>query len=100
MEIRGNLTADRYSELVFRPLVLPYVRDNDDVIFMHDNARPHIAHQCLKLLSSENVTLLDLSPYSPDMNPIGHAWDLLDRRVRQREIPPTNPHQSREAPKE
>ena len=27
---------------------------------------------------------------SPDLNPIEHVWDLLDRRVRARAIPPRN----------
>jgi transposase len=27
---------------------------------------------------------------SPDLNPIEHVWDLLDRRVRASAIPPRN----------
>ncbi|GFW40803.1 transposable element Tc3 transposase [Trichonephila clavipes] len=27
--------------------------------------------------------------YSPDLNPIEHVWDMLDRRIAARQPPPT-----------
>uniref|UniRef100_A0A673XR76 Tc1-like transposase DDE domain-containing protein n=1 Tax=Salmo trutta TaxID=8032 RepID=A0A673XR76_SALTR len=36
------------------------------------------------------LVLCMISLKSPDINPIEHVWDLLDRRVRARAIPPRN----------
>jgi hypothetical protein len=37
-----------------------------------------------------NVSVLPWPAKSPDLYPIEHVWDLLDRRVRARAIPPRN----------
>ena len=39
---------------------------------------------------SWNVSVLTWTAKSPDLNSIEHIWDLLDRRVRARAIPPIN----------
>lgn len=51
---------------------------------MQDNARPHTAMATLQLLQDNNVRTLDWPACSPDLNPIEHVWDEVDRRVRQR----------------
>jgi transposase len=44
-------------------------------------------------LQDRNVTVLPWPAKSLDLNPIEHDWDLLDRRVRARAIPPRNVRQ-------
>lgn len=94
--IDGNLNAQRYRDEILAPTVIPFVRQHD-VIFQQDNARPHVARICMEFLEAENVQVLDWPAYSPDMSPIEHLWDDLDRRVRQRDPVPENVRQLRVA---
>ena len=51
-------------------------------MFQHDKTQPHVVWTCPQFLEAENVPVLPwpYSPaYSPDMSPIEHIWDALDR---------------------
>ena len=48
---------------------------------MDDNARPHRAHVVNDYLEDNGIERLDWPPCSPDLNPIEHAWDALQRQI-------------------
>ncbi|GFS55666.1 histone-lysine N-methyltransferase SETMAR [Trichonephila clavipes] len=60
-----------------------------EFLFMDDNARPHRASIVDECLQSEDITRMDWSAYSPDLNPIEHVCDMLGRRIAARRPPPT-----------
>ena len=59
-------------------------------MFQHDNARPHVTRTYTQFLEAENVPVLPWPAYSPDMLPIEHVWNALDRGLRQRVSVPAN----------
>ncbi len=76
------------------PIVVPFIHDHH-LMLQHDNARPHVARICPQFLEAENIPVLAWPAYSPDMSPIEHVWDALDRRIRQRVPVPANIQQLR-----
>ena len=78
--IVDNLNAARYRDEILRPIVLPFVRQ-DNTIFHHDNARPHVTRVCREYLDDENTRLLDWSAYYPDLCPIEYVWNVIDQAI-------------------
>ncbi|GFT10260.1 transposable element Tcb1 transposase [Trichonephila clavipes] len=58
-------------------------------LFMDDNVRPHLVNIVDECLQSEDITRMDWSAYSPDLNTIEHVGDILGRRIAARQPPPT-----------
>ena len=76
--VPGNLTAVKYRDEILRPVAVQLVQQHQ-MIFQHDNARPHVARVCQDFLANNNIVPLDWPPYSPDLSPIEHLWDELDK---------------------
>ncbi len=82
-EHRCILNAQRYRDEILRTIVMLFIHDHH-LMLQHDNARPHVARICTQFLEAKTIPVLAWPAYSPDMSPIEHVWDALDRRIRQR----------------
>ncbi|UYV82264.1 Transposase [Cordylochernes scorpioides] len=79
LRIQGTMTAQRYVDDVLRPVTLPYLQGVPNALYQPDNARPHTDRICQQAL--QDVQMLPWPPYSPDLSPIEHVWDIIGRRL-------------------
>ncbi|UYV78465.1 hypothetical protein LAZ67_16001513, partial [Cordylochernes scorpioides] len=79
LRIQGTMTAQRYVDDVLRPMTLPYLQGVPNALYQQDNARPHTARISQQTL--QDVQMLPWPPYSPDLSPIEHVWDIIGRRL-------------------
>ncbi|UYV66612.1 Transposase [Cordylochernes scorpioides] len=75
----GTMTAQQYVDDVLRPVTLPYLQGVPNALYQQDNARPHTARISQQAL--QDVQMLPWPPYSPDLSPIEHVWDIIGRRL-------------------
>ncbi|UYV75760.1 hypothetical protein LAZ67_13001256 [Cordylochernes scorpioides] len=79
LRIQGTMTAQRYVDDVLRPVTLPYIQGVPNALYQQDNARPRTARISQQAL--QDVQMLPWPPYSPDLSPIEHVWDIIGRRL-------------------
>uniref|UniRef100_A0A3B3QF02 Transposase Tc1-like domain-containing protein n=1 Tax=Paramormyrops kingsleyae TaxID=1676925 RepID=A0A3B3QF02_9TELE len=72
---------------------------SSDGYFQQDNAPCHKARIISNwFLEHDNeFTVLQWPPQSPDLNPIEHLWDVVERELRALDVHPTNLHQLQDA---
>lgn len=51
---------------------------------MHDNAPYATANICLQSLEDHEVELIEMPPYSPDLNPTENLWAVLKKAIDKR----------------
>ncbi|UYV81979.1 hypothetical protein LAZ67_21000289, partial [Cordylochernes scorpioides] len=79
LRIQGTMTAQRYVDDVLRLVSFPYLQGVPNALYQQDNARPHTAR--IRQQALQDVQMLPWPPYSPDLSPIEHVWDIIGRRL-------------------
>lgn len=92
------MTAVLYRDIMAEKM-LPHARENlgEDWIFMQDCDPKHMAILLMGrekkgiegFFKKENVNMLSWPPQSPDLNPIEHIWEEVDRKIRQKNFSKT-----------
>ena len=89
LTVPGTLIGQRYLDKILEAAVVSHFDINHSLasrpIFMDDNARPHRARIVVDFLNNDAVDTLPWSAKSPGLNSIEHVWDLLGRKVRERD---------------
>ncbi len=98
--IEHNLNATAYLSIVAGH-VHPFMTTvylSSDGNFQQDNAPCHkaqiISDWFLEL--DNEFTLLKWPPQLPDLNPIDHLWNVVEREIRIMDVQPTNLQQLRD----
>ena len=64
-------------------VLVPKLRQvKPDAILVMDNLRPHRAATVQELLAKSGIGLIYLPRYSPEFNPIEHAWAKVKERLK------------------
>jgi transposase len=80
--VDGTVNSNKYMEIL-RDYLLPSMPSSSNFLFMHDNARPHVANVVRRWLYDNAVPLLEPWPaYSPDFNPIERVWSWMSAWVK------------------
>ncbi|KAI1001612.1 hypothetical protein K3495_g6587 [Podosphaera aphanis] len=72
----GTITSDTYS-LRIVPLIHGMVSMKPQLSVMQNNAPAHASAVTMNELKERSITTINWPPFSPDLNPIEHAWGSM-----------------------
>ena len=97
VQLYVTLNAEGYMNNVINQELVPLFTTNPNLTLMHDGATPHTARVTAQHLANLGIPVLPWPSKSPDLNPIEHLWDHLEKRIRARQHPPADLGELRDA---
>lgn len=87
--VEETMNQDTYVNVLANNYI-PWIRERPEVMFQQDGAPCHRGQYTTWWLQTHGVDVLSWVRQSPDLNPIEHLWDLVDRNVRKLKRLPKN----------
>jgi hypothetical protein len=87
------MNATQYCNILDQSLLgtlQDYKTDTSQILYQQDGDPKHTSKLARAWFKDHNIELAAHPAQSPDMNPIEHAWDHVDRQIRARYPRPAN----------